>query len=140
MKKKNPLLDLVNELQLNSTAVLFATNFSKFNLLGLDLLMDKTKSFDGISKTEYLNYIQTFFEEKQSKNIKELNCKPIVCLRCKKGCTGFIFLDEKNKQYCTFIIEEENGKITDLKECSKFEADTSIDGFKHLNVRDLPIF
>lgn len=140
MAKKNPLFELINELHKGSTKELFATNFSKLNILGLELLLDKTKQFDGISKTKYLTYINAFFEDKKSNNIKELDCKPIVCLRCKKGCSGYIFLDNIQKIYYSFIVEEENGKIIDLKECSKFETNISLDEFKHLFVREFPVF
>jgi hypothetical protein len=140
MKAKKQIFELINELHMNSTVELFATNFSKFNLFGLELLMDKNKLFDGISKTQYLNYFKTFFEEKKAQNIKELNCKPIVCMKCKKGCIGFVFLDEQNKQSYTFIAEDENGKITDLKECSKFETEQNLVGYKFKHVREFPVF
>jgi hypothetical protein len=140
MKAKKQIFELINELHLNSTVELFATNFSKFNLFGLELLMDKSRLFDGISKTQYLNYFKTFFEEKKAQNIKELTCKPILCMQCKKGCSGFVFLDEQNKQSYTFIAEDENGKITDLKECSKFETEQNLVGYKFKHVREFPVF
>ncbi len=140
MKEKKLIFELINELQLNSTVELFATNFSKFNLFGLEMLMDNSKLFDGISKRQYLNYFKTFFEEKKAQKINELAFRPIVCMQCKKGCTGFVFLDEQNKQSYTFIAEDENGKITDLKECSKFETEQNLVGYKFKNIREFPVF
>jgi len=140
MKAKKQIFELINELHMNSTVELFATNFSKFNLFRLELLMDKSRLFDGISKTQYLNYFKTFFEEKKAQTIKELTCKPIVCMKCKKGCSGFVFLDEQNKQSYAFIAEDENGKITDLKECSKFETEQNLVGYKFKHVREFPVF
>ena len=52
----------------------------------------------------------------------------------------FVFLDEQNKQSYTFIAEDENGKITDLKECSKFEIEQNLVGYKFKHVREFPVF
>jgi hypothetical protein len=35
---------------------------------------------------------------------------------------------------------DENGKITDLKECSKFETEQNLVGYKFKHVREFPVF
>ncbi len=140
LPKKKSIFNLVREFNKDSVNELFAFNFSKMNLVGIDLLMDNTKTFDGITKKEYLGYIGKFLEQKKVKGITEFTYKPIICKNCKKGCAGFIFLDKSNKEYSTFILETENQKISDLKECSKFISENSIKGYKHNFIRDFPVF
>ena len=49
-KKENllkALLNIIDESKLETISEIFARNFSKFNLMGLEILLDKTKTFDG---------------------------------------------------------------------------------------------
>ena len=134
------ILHLMDEINLDSAQESFALNFSKFNLLGLEILLDKSKMFDGISKREYLDYMDKLFEEKKAQEITEFEYKSVVCKGCKCGLSGFIFIDRTNMVYYTFIVEADDRKVIDLKECYTFDSNIEVDGLKHKNVRVFPVF
>lgn len=119
---------------------LFAHYFSNLDIVGLNSILDPQKRYDGITKREYLNYIKSIFEIKKSEKISKLESQPIVCLGCKNGCTGFLFSDESNKQYYTLILDENDSHVIDMKECSKFDVDKDLDGYKYSNIREFPVF
>ena len=45
--------------------------------------------------------------------------KPIagVCVGCKKGCSGFTFLDDDKGFYIDLILEVKNSEIVNFMEC-----------------------
>ena len=134
------ILHLMDEINLETINESFALNFSKFNLLGLDILLDKSKKFDNISKREYLHFMEELFEEKKAQGISEFEYKLIVCKGCKCGLSGYIFIDRTNLVYYTFIIDTDDIKVIDLKECYTFDSIAEVEGLKHKNVRVFPVF
>jgi hypothetical protein len=108
--------------------------------LGLEILLDKTKTFDGATKRAYIDFMDDLFEKKKTQGITEFEYKSIVCKGCKCGLSGYIFIDRTNKVYYTFIVETDDNKVIDLKECYTFDSNADIDGLKHENVRVFPVF
>ncbi len=134
------ILNIMDEFKLETVSELFARNFSKFNMLGLEILLDQTRTFDGARKAQYLSCMEELFEEKKAQGVTEFEYKSIVCKRCKCGLSGYIFIDRKNEVYYTFIVETDDIKVIDLKECYTFDSNANIEGFKHKNVRIFPEF
>jgi hypothetical protein len=142
-KKENilkALLNIIDESKLETISEIFARNFSKFNLMGLEILLDKTKTFDGATKRAYLGFMGELFEDKKAQGITEFEYKSIVCKNCKCGLSGYIFIDRTNKVYYTFLVETDDNKVIDLKECYSFDSNAELEGFKHENVRVFPVF
>lgn len=134
------ILNIMDEFKLETVKESFALNFSKFNLLGLEILLDKTKTFDGTTKRAYIDFMDDLFEKKKTQGIYEFEYKSIVCKGCKCGLSGYVFIDKTNKVYYTFIVETDDKKVIDLKECYNFDSNADIDGFKHENVKVFPVF
>jgi hypothetical protein len=86
--------------------------------------MEDDIKYDGgnLSKTEYLQSMEGAFDFLKSENVNQLEVINISCSGCNAGLTGFGFFSSVLRVYCSFILEIEDNKLTDLIECSRFEV------------------
>ncbi|MEC5167247.1 hypothetical protein RCH18_002999 [Flavobacterium sp. PL11] len=81
----------------------FSNCFSNFDLVGLNNLLGDDKKFSKISTNEFLIHVRELFESYKKEKIYNLSSKSITCNNCEKGCNGFIFIDEKYKNFYSLI-------------------------------------
>ena len=89
----------------------FCSLFSKLDLIGIDNLLSSQNHYDGVTKQHYLDLIKQHFENLKTEGIQFLKSINGVCNGCKKGCSGFTFLDENYGFYTDLIIEVEDSEI-----------------------------
>ena len=119
---------------MNTIPQSFAHSFSTYNLEGIAALLDDTIRYDGgnISKQAYLQEMENCFDELRARNVHELKVVENVCKGCNKGLAGFVFIDEENKEYYSFVLEVEDNQLKDLVECSRFSCGLNLDGYKQV--------
>ena len=113
----------------------FSYYFSNLDIIGLGGLLDGDRKFDGISKYEYLKLINNVFEQSKLEGIDKFNSYSGKCSGCKKGCEGYIFVDEKNKIFYNIVIEVKDSKIYDLIECYDFNTPFNINDFDQIEIK-----
>ena len=121
---------------MNTIPQTFAHVFSTYNLEGIAALLDDTIRYDGgnISKQDYLQEMEYCFDALRARNVHELKVVENTCRGCNKGLKGFVFIDEENKEYYSFVLEVENDKLMDLVECGIFKCDLNLDDYKFVRV------
>jgi hypothetical protein len=115
----------------NSTVKLdFAHFFSNLNSKGLASLLKDDVLYDEQSKQVWIALFEKQFESFKRNNISYL--KPIVgvCTGCKKGCSGYTFLDEVNGFYVDFVIEVNEEGAIDFTECVNLKNEMKVAGKK----------
>jgi hypothetical protein len=104
----------------------FAHFFSKLDLIGIDNLLSSQNHYDGVTKQHYLDLIKQHFENLKTEGIQFLKSINGVCNGCKKGCSGFTFLDENYGFYTDLIIEVEDSEIINFMECFNLKNEIKI--------------
>jgi predicted metal-binding protein len=72
----------------------FAQYFSNLDSQGLASLLKDDTLYDELSKLECIELLEKQFKSFKEQNIHFLKAVPGSCIGCKKGCSGFTFLDE----------------------------------------------
>ncbi|MBP6755548.1 MAG: hypothetical protein KA210_05315 [Bacteroidia bacterium] len=104
----------------------FAHFFSNLNSIGLASLLKDDVLYDEITKGDWIALFDKQFESFRKNNINHLNPIAGICSGCKKGCSGYTFLDEVNGFYVDFVIEvNENGTI-DFTECVNLKNEIAL--------------
>jgi hypothetical protein len=111
----------------NSLLERFAHHFANLDVDALGEFLDESLLYDGITKSQYLNLIENQLKRYKTEPITSLEYMSGKCRGCKKGCSGYIFADNLNKQYYALVLESIGAQITFLMEC--FNLDTS-DAYK----------
>lgn len=95
----------------------FARYFSNLDSQGLASLMKDDTLYDELSKQNWITLFEQQFDSFKQEKISFL--KPISgsCLGCKKGCSGFTFLDEDSGFYVDLAIESNGTAIVDFTDC-----------------------
>jgi hypothetical protein len=108
----------------------FAHFFSNLNSIGLASLLKDDVLYDEQSKQVWIALFEKQFESFKRNNISYL--KPIVgvCTGCKKGCSGYTFLDEVNGFYVDFVIEVNEEGAIDFTECVNLKNEMKVAGKK----------
>ena len=108
----------------------FAHFFSNLNSIGLASLLKDEALYDEIPKDDWITLFEKQFESFKRNNIHYLTPVAGICSGCKKGCSGYTFLDEVNGFYVDFVIEvNENGTI-DFTECVNLKNEMKVAGKK----------
>ncbi len=106
--------------------VAFANYFSNLDIYGIGSLLNDNHYYDGVSKENYLNLIQIQFESLKSKGIHSLQLISGICNLCKKGCSGFTFLDDDKGFYIDLILEIKNSEIVNFMECMSLKNEFEV--------------
>lgn len=95
----------------------FAHFFSNLNSIGLASLLKDEVLYDELPKDEWISLFEKQFESFKQEKISFLKPIPGSCLGCKKGCSGFTFLDDDSGFYVDLVIESNGGIIVDFTDC-----------------------
>jgi hypothetical protein len=95
----------------------FAHFFSNLNSIGLASLLKDDVLYDELPKDDWIALFEKQFESFKRNDIHYL--KPVAgfCSGCKKGCSGYTFLDEVSGFYVDFVIEVNEEGTIDFTEC-----------------------
>lgn len=104
----------------------FAHYFSILDINGIDSILSNQYDYDGITKLEYLKLIKEYFNSLKNNKIYTLKAYSGVCNGCKKGCSGFTFLDESKGFFTDFIIEVKDSEIVNFMECFNLINDVDV--------------
>lgn len=117
LKQLDQMGDVVFVKNIENPKKTFAYHFSLLDIEGLDTILSDKNYYDGVSKSHYINLIKIQFESLKEEGIHHLEPIPGICSGCKKGCSGYTFLDEVNGFYVDLAIEvTEHGNI-DFTDC-----------------------
>ena len=95
----------------------FVYYFSTLNSCGLSFLLNDNNIYDDYSKTQWVVMFEKQFKSLRNENIQSLKVVDSVCNGCKKGCSGFTFLDDNFGFYMDLIIELKDSEIVNFMEC-----------------------
>ncbi len=99
----------------------FVYYFSALDSKGLATVLKDDFLYDQQSKHDWITLFQNQFESFKRNNIQYLKPFDGACSGCKKGCSGFTFLDENNGFYVDLVIESNASVIVDFTDCVNFE-------------------
>ena len=103
----------------------FTHYFSLLDSEGLTSILKDDVVYDALSKQDWISLFKTQFESFRSNTIHHLKPIPGVCSGCRKGCSGYTFLDEVNGFYVDLAIEvTEYGNI-DFTDCVSLKSESN---------------
>jgi hypothetical protein len=108
----------------------FARFFSNLNSIGLASLLKDDVLYDELPKDDRIVLFEKQFESFKRNNIHYLKSIDGVCSGCKKGCSGYTFLDEVTGFYVDLVIESNAAEIADFTDCVNLKNDMKVDGKK----------
>lgn len=91
--------------------------FSNLNSKGLASILKEDVLYDQQSKQDWIALFEKQFQSFRKKNINHLNPIPGICSGCKKGCSGYTFLDEVDGFYVDMVFEANKEGDIDFTEC-----------------------
>lgn len=101
----------------------FTHYFSNLNSIGLASLLKDDVLYDELPKDDWIALFEKQFESFKQEKISFLKPIPGSCLGCKKGCSGFTFLDEDSGFYVDLAIESNSKDIVDFTDCMNLKND-----------------
>ncbi len=104
----------------------FARYFSNLDSQGLTSLLKEDRKYDKLAKQEWLVLFEKQFESFKQEKISFLKPIPGSCTGCKKGCSGFTFLDENSGFYVDLAIENNATAIVDFTDCVNLKNEIEI--------------
>jgi hypothetical protein len=108
----------------------FARFFSNLNSIGLASLLKDDVLYDELPKDDRIVLFEKQFESFKRNNIHYLKSIDGVCSGCKKGCSGYTFLDEVTGFYVDLVIESNAAEIADFTDCVNLKNDMKVAGKK----------
>jgi hypothetical protein len=108
----------------------FARFFSNLNSIGLASLLKDDVLYDELPKDDWIALFEKQFESFKRNNIHYLKSIDGVCSGCKKGCSGYTFLDEVSGFYVDFVMEVNEEGAIDFTECVNLKNDMKVAGKK----------
>lgn len=95
----------------------FVHCFSSLDSEGLSSILKDDVVYDALSKQDWISLFKTQFESFRNNTIHHLKPIPGICSGCKKGCSGYTFLDEVNGFYIDLAIESTEYGNIDFTDC-----------------------
>ena len=95
----------------------FAHYFAALDSEGLSSILKDDVVYDSLSKQDWITLVKTQFDSFRSNSIYFLKPIPGICSGCKKGCSGYTFLDEVNEFYIDLAIESSKDNSIDFTDC-----------------------
>ena len=92
----------------------------------LDAFLDM-KQYQDMPKKTFMTLLARAFETMKKSGEASLEMYPGICTGCaeNKWCTGFSFVGNRTGNYMNMIIKEDQGRVTDIFECSSFKSEQS---------------
>jgi hypothetical protein len=101
----------------------FVHYFSLLDSKGLASILKDNVLYDEQSKQDWIILFEKQFESFRKNNINFLNPIPGICSGCKKGCSGYTFLDEVDGFYVDIVFEANKEGNIDFTECVNLKND-----------------
>jgi hypothetical protein len=108
----------------------FVNYFSNLDSIGLASVLKDDVHYDELSKQEWLSLFEKQFVSFRNNNVNHLNPIPGICSGCKKGCSGYTFLDEVDGFYVDIVIEVNEEGAIDFTECVNLKNENLISNKK----------
>lgn len=104
----------------------FVHHFSLLDSKGLASILKDNVIYDELSKQDWIILFEKQFKSFRKYNINHLNPIPGICSGCKKGCSGYTFLDEVDGFYVDIVIEANKEGNFDFTECMNLKNELLI--------------
>jgi hypothetical protein len=104
----------------------FVHYFSLLDSKGLASILKGNVLYDEQSKQDWIILFEKQFESFRKNNINHLNPIPGICSGCKKGCSGYTFLDEVDGFYVDIVFEANKEGNIDFTECVNLKNEIEI--------------
>ena len=95
----------------------FVFYFSLLDSKGIASILKEDVLYDEQSKQDWIALFEKHFHSFRKNNINHLNSNPGICSGCKKGCSGYTFLDEVDGFYVDMVFEANKEGNFDFTEC-----------------------
>jgi hypothetical protein len=115
-----------NNLIFNNERETFVHYFSSLDSKGLTSILKDDVLYDEHSKQDWTILFEKQFESFRKNNINHLKAIPGICSGCKKGCSGYTFLDEGYGFYVDFVIEVNEQGTLDFTECVNLKNEIAL--------------
>ena len=122
--------DSNKELLYKDTIAAFVHYFSSLDSKGLTSILKDDVLYDEQSKQDWTILFEKQFESLKRNNIHYLKHIPGICSGCKKGCSGYTFLDEVNGFFVDLVIEVSGEGTIDFTECVNLKNKMKVAGKK----------
>lgn len=114
----------------NNEVDTFIHFFAALDCEGLSSVFKDDVVYDELSKQEWLALFDKQFESFKRNNIHYLKPVAGICSGCKKGCSGYTFLDEVNGFYIDIVFEVTKNGTIDFTECVNLKNEMKVAGKK----------
>lgn len=104
----------------------FVYYFSLLDSKGLLSILKDDVLYDEQSKKDWIAIFEKQFESFRKNNINHFNPIPGICSGCKKGCSGYTFLDEVDGFYVDIVFEANKEGNIDFTECVNLKNEIAI--------------
>ena len=119
-----------NNKNFNNKSEAFVYYLSHLDCKGLSSILKDDHEYDELSKQDWIALFEKQFESFKRNNINYLKPVAGICSGCKKGCSGYTFLDEVNGFYVDFVIEVNGDGTIDFTECVNLKNEMKVAGKK----------
>lgn len=104
----------------------FVYYFSRLDSKGLAFILKDDVLYDEQSKQDWIALFEKQFESFRKNNINHLNPIPGICSGCKKGCSGYTFLDEVDGFFVDIVFEANKERNFDFTECMNLKNEIAL--------------
>ena len=137
-KEKIKMLNLLEEIGdvvfLNSTENAFIYYFSNLDIHGVSSLMSDNHKYENYTKSKFLEFLNSCFEDLKNKNIKKLKVYKGKCTNCFKGQGALTFIDKKSGDFIDFVIIVKDNKVININFCHGLKNYSKINKKNRLEV------
>jgi hypothetical protein len=101
--------------------------FEKLDVDMINELLDSDRTYSDLDKAVFIQKLGVAFDQFLEAGDDQLElysgkCNSEECDSC--GCSGFSFLGNRSGNFMDLVVKIEEGRITDIYDCSDFKADT----------------
>ena len=114
----------------NNEVDTFIHFFAALDCEGLSSVFKDDVVYDELSKQEWLALFDKQFESFKRNNVHYLKPVAGICSGCKKGCSGYTFLDEVSGFYVDLVFEANKVGDIDFTECVNLKNEMKVPGKK----------
>jgi hypothetical protein len=110
---------------INTQAEAILHFFKKLDIDMVNELLDKDRTYSDLEKPLFIHKLGNAFDEFLAAGDKHLFLYPGKCcsVECdSSGCPGYAFVGNKSGLFMELVFKEEQGRVTDIYDCSDFNA------------------
>lgn len=130
MEENQLHFDSNKELLYKDSIATFVDYFSNLDSNGLASILEDDVLYDEQSKQDWIALFEKQFESFKRNNIHYLKPFAGICSGCKKGCSGYTFLDEVSGFYVDLVFEANKVGDIDFTECVNLKNEMKVAGKK----------